>query len=85
MGCQFCFVKKPEKEAEKSEVRSFSAIVRDCDLWNPRNFNNHSEWISTLTSTIIDCGVIKDEVLQCLSQMCQVHVSVLIKGLLADL
>ncbi|XP_028397502.1 serine-protein kinase ATM-like [Dendronephthya gigantea] len=65
--------KKTEKEEGKSEVPSFLAIVKDCDLWNPKTFNNHSDWISSLTSTIIDSGVIKDEVLRCLSPICQVH------------
>ena len=76
-----CFIryvlKRSEKDqtAEKPEAQSFSAIVRDCDLWNPGTFNNHTEWISTLTSKIIDSGVIQNEVFQCLSQMCKVHVS----------
>ncbi|CAB3982970.1 serine- kinase ATM [Paramuricea clavata] len=67
--------KKSEKDevAVKSNLQSFSAIVRDCDLWNPGNFINHTEWISTLTSKIIDSGVVQDEVFQCLSQMCKVH------------
>ena len=70
-------IKKCEAEecSEKSNAQSFSAIVRDSDLWYPGNFTSHAEWISTLTSTIIDSGVIQDEVFQCLSRMCKVHVS----------
>ena len=70
-------MKKSDKDevAVRSNGRMFSEIVRDCDVWNPGNFNNHGEWVSTLTSTIIDSGVIQDEVFQCLSQMCKVYVS----------
>jgi hypothetical protein len=81
LRCSFvflCFIRYVLKRSEKyqtAEAQSFSAIVRDYDLWNPGTFSNHTEWISTLTSKIIDSGVIQNEVFQCLSQMCKVHVS----------
>lgn len=74
----FLYVKKSDqgKSNKKSNTRSFSEIVQDSHLWSPGKFNTHADWISTLTSAIIDSGVIQDEVFQSLSQMCNVHVSV---------
>ena len=61
-----------------SAEQSLDAINVD-SLWNPR-YCNHSNWIITLSTTLISTGAVRDEILQMLRPMCKIRVRTLYKA-----
>ncbi|KAL4233543.1 hypothetical protein ACF0H5_008223 [Mactra antiquata] len=53
----------------KEDWNLFVSSVDDVTLWNPQH-NKHHDWIVTLTTTLINCGAVRDELLQLLGPVC---------------
>ena len=53
----------------------FQATVDQELLWNPRH-GNYSDWLTTLTTTLIESGAVKDELLRLLEPVCHRKVSI---------